>query len=329
MPGITKREYLSNLKRCEAAISNLTALFGLDAADIDELKTFYPTFDDVVSTTQLVLDKYIYSSDITADVVPKLSLNLSPPASGKSNLNEYAIKKMGRDNAVLINSDDIKPFYAKAKALSTHPKLSVFYSYVTDIFSNIATSVLLNACIDLRLNFVFEGTAKTNRIIKTIEPVRDVYRVKIRTIAVSPMTSLVSIMGRYIEQRMSGVNGRLVRAEDFLQCYTNVPLLLDYAERNLGYHVEVFTRGKSHDTLPIKLYSSNNRQGYHNAVMALQSAREYNGRISHEESLSKIAEVYKFLAKSNKAENTLILTELINIMYNILILDNAPMNDDL
>lgn len=96
----------------------------------------------------------------------------------------------------------------------------------------------------------------------------------------------------------------------------------------MGYHVEVFTRGKSFDTLPIKLYSSNNRQGYPNSVAALQSARDYNGRVSHDENLTKVAEVYKFLTKSNNAENTLILTELINIMYNIMLLDNAPINDD-
>lgn len=328
MATITRKEYQSNLKRCEFQISNFATLFGLDSASVDELKSYYPTYEDVVETTQLVLDRYIYSTGIEPDGVPKLSLNLSPPASGKSNLNEYALEKMGRDKAILINSDEIKTFFVKAKALASHPKLSVFYSYVTDIFSNIATSVLLNTCIAQRLNFVFEGTGRTNRIFETIESVRNIYRIKIRTIAVSPMTSLVSIMGRYTEQRRNGLNGRLVRADDFLQCFGNIPLLLDCAERNLGYHVEVFTRGKSFDTLPIKLYSSNNRQGYHNAVTALQSAREYNGRVSHDENLAKVAEVYKFLTKSNNAENTLILTELINIMYNIMLLDNAPMNDD-
>lgn len=326
--SVTKKEYLSNLKRCELQITNFATLFELDHASVEELKSYYPTYEDVVEATQTVLDRYIYSTGIEPDGVPKQSLNLSPPASGKSNLNEYALEKMGRDKAILINSDEIKTFFVKAKALSAHPKLSVFYSYVTDIFSNIATSVLLNTCIDLRLNFVFEGTGRTNRVLQTIEPVRNIYRIKIRTIAVSPMSSLVSIMGRYTEQRKNGLNGRLVRADDFLQCFSNIPLLLDCAERNLGYHVEVFTRGKNFDTLPIKLYSSNDRQGYHNAVAALQSAREYNGRVSHDENLTRIAEVYKFLTKCNNAENTLILTELINIMYNIMLLNNAPMNDD-
>lgn len=326
--SVTKKEYLTNLKRCELQITNFATLFGLDQTSIEDLRSYYPTYEEVVETTQAVLDRYIYSTGIEPDGVPKLSLNISPPASGKSNLNEYALEKMGRDKAILINSDEIKTFFLKAKALSSHPKLSVFYSYVTDIFSNIATSVLLNTCIDLRLNFVFEGTGRTNRVLQTIEPVRNIYRIKIRTIAVSPMSSLVSIMGRYTEQRKNGLNGRLVRADDFLQCFSNIPLLLDCAERNLGYHVEVFTRGKNCDTLPIKLYSSNNRQGYHNAVAALQSAREYNGRVSHDENLTRIAEVYKFLTKRNNAENTLILTELINIMYNIMLLDNAPMNDD-
>lgn len=325
---ITKREYAANLKRCELQIANLARLFALDAADMAELQSYYPLYEDVVSTTQLVLDKYIYSRGIESRGVPKLSLNLSPPASGKSQLNEYAIRKLGEENAVLIDSDEIKTCYAKAKELASHPKLSVFYSYVTDICSNIATSVLLNTCFNLKLDCCFEGTARTSRIINTVEPIRNTYRIKIRTIAVSPMTSLVSIMGRYIEQRMNGMNGRLVRAEDFLQCYNNMPLLLDSAERDLGYHVEVFTRAKSYDAMPIKLYSSNNRQGYHNAVAALQAARDYNHRVTHLENISKIADVYRYIAKTNMAENTLILTELINIMYNILLLDNASMNDD-
>ena len=127
---------------------------------------------------------------------------------------------------------------------------------------------------------------------------------------------------------MNGLNGRLVRAEDFLKCFSNIPSLLDIAERNNGYHVEVFTRGKDSQMLPIKLYSSNDRSGFANSVAALQSAREYNSRVTREENLLKIGEVNTYLRNNNNVENTLVLTELINILYNVLLLDNSHINDD-
>lgn len=327
MSTISKREYNANLRICDAAIRNLAQLFSLNSEEIAIVSSYYPSYDEVKDCTHLILKNYIYDSGVTAEPVPKLSLNLSPPASGKSNLNKYSMKKMG-SNVVLVNSDDLKCYYSKARDLATDPKYSMFYSYVTDIMSNIATSVLLNTCFDMKLNCVFEGTGKTNRIINTIEPINNIYRIKIRTIAVSAMTSLVSIMCRYTEQKMNGLNGRLVRAEDFLKCFSNLPTLLDIAERNNGYHVEVFTRGKDSQMLPIKLYSSNDRSGFSNSVAALQSAREYNSRVTREENLLKIGEVYTYLRNNNNVENTLVLTELINILYNVLLLDNSHINDD-
>lgn len=319
---ISKEEYEANMVRCKANIAKLKETFGLNEDDMTEIEKFFPTFEEVVETTEIILKKYIEDSGVVAETVPKASLNLSPPASGKSMLNKYAIKKMG-DNAVLINSDDIKTYYDKAKTIAHHPKYSVLYSYVTDMCSNIATSVLLNECIKKRLNFVFEGTGRTSRILDTIQSVRYIYRIKIRTIAVSSGSSLVSILGRYVQQRQNGLNARLVRAEDFFQCYSNIPDLLREAENHLGYHVEVFTRGKEAGHLPIKCYSSNARNGYDNAVSALQDVRNFNEIMSREENMMQVLESQRYLAKTSDKENSMVLIEIMNILVNMLLTQNG------
>lgn len=321
---ISREEYETNMVRCKANIAKLKESFGLNEDDMTEIEKFYPTLEDVICTTEKILKHYIYDSDVEAEAVPKLSVNVSPPASGKSQLNVYSMQKMG-GNAVLINSDDIKTYYDKAKTIAHHPKYSVMYSYITDMVSNIATSVLLNECIAERLNFVFEGTGRTNRILTdTINPVRNIYKIKIRTIAVSPVSSLVSILKRYCDQRKSGLNARLVRAEDFLQCYYNIPNLLDYAE-NLGYHVEVFTRGREADHLPIKYYSSKVRNGYSSALSALQDVRNFSEIISREDNIMHVSEAHRFLAKTSDKENSMVLIEIMSLLYNVLLI---YMNED-
>ena len=319
---ISREEYEANMVRCTANIAKLKETFGLNEADMTEIEKLYPTLEDVICTTEKILEHYIYDSGVEAEAVPKLSLNLSPPASGKSQLNVYSMQKMG-GNAVLINSDDIKTYYDKAKTIAHHPKYSVLYSYITDMVSNIATSVLLNECIEKRLNFVFEGTGRTNRILDTIQSVRYIYRIKIRTIAVSSGSSLVSILGRYVQQRQNGINARLVRAEDFFQCYSNIPDLLREAENHLGYHVEVFTRGKEAGRLPIKCYSSNNRNGYDSAVSALQDVRNFNEIISREENMMQVSESQRYLAQTSDRENSMVLIEIMNLLVNMLLIQNG------
>ncbi len=314
--NIAKKTYDKNLKQCLCKIDDLISELHL-SSEREAIYEYVASHKEIEAAAQKVLNDYLYTNaSLHKDSAPKISLNLAPQASGKSQLNQYAYEKMRR-NCVVINSDDIKKYYPRASELS-HSKYSVFYSYITDIGSNIITSLLLETALSNGYNIIFEGTGRTSTILNTINPYRNTYRIKVRTIAVAPMTSMTSIMLRYISQKKCNSNSRLVRCKDFMASYNHISSLIDEAEKD-GYLIEVFSRGKNETSMPIKLYASNERSGFYDAVNALNYAREYNARISKEENKQKLKELHVYCQECREKESTESFAEFIETLYNIIL----------
>ena len=321
MAYLTRAEFNENRKRCMQNINHMVKMLNMED-HIKDIEKYIATYDETESITADIIKKYTGNSNLVTQPIPKISLNLAPQASGKSMLNTYSVKKL-HANCVVINSDELKKFYPRAYEIS-NSKFSPLYSYITDIGSNLFTSVLLKYCLEAGYNVIFEGTGKSLRILDTIRPYKNKYRIKIRTIGVSAMTSLSSILVRYMGQKQKDDCARLVRAVDFISSYQNIVTLCDVAESE-GYIVEVFARANTESKLPIKLYSSHQRKGYENAVQAIYYARKHNNEMCFEKNLELLEEVKNFLIK-NKESN--VLAEALDIFYHIIIVDKLVDYDD-
>lgn len=321
MPFISRSEYNRNLKKCMDNIQQV--LTTTNITECDELNRYIASYEEIDRVAGEIINKYLNKDTLTVEKTPKISINVAPQASGKSLLNSYAVERLNY-NCVLINSDELKKYYPCANEIAhKSSKISTVYSYATDIGSNLFTSALLNKALKNGYNIVFEGTGRTNNILNTIAKYQS-YRVKVRTLAVSAETSLSYIMLRYIEQYVSGCNCRLVRINDFLQAFNNIPCLIREAEK-AGFVVEIFTRGTEKNKSPIKLYNSRDRKGFYDAVAALEYAREASYRIMHEENINRLSSIHEFVKTTEIAPQTLI--EFINIFYSILKMTDIPNNE--
>lgn len=321
---ITRKKFEENINSCKAKIDEL--IFETKSEDRrEEIYAYIASYEDILDGMQKIINDYIYNKKLVVESCPKMSINLSPQASGKSRLNHYASNRMNA-NCVIINSDDLKKYYPRAKELS-ESEFSVFYTYITDIGSNLYASTLLEFSLCEGYNIVFEGTGKNDRILTTIEPYRKKYQIKIRTIVVAAVTSLSAIMLRYVNQKKTSECGRFVRCSDFLNAYKNIVNVIEKAESK-GHVVEVFARGKREDSLPLKLYASKQRGGFADAVCAIKYAREFNLRLSKEENVEKLRTVKEYCAQNSWKENTVCYAEIVNCFFNILTM-SAEFDDEL
>ena len=317
---ITRKEFYENQKRCELNIAAVAQTFPVDT---EKLRKYFISYDEANRITKLVIENELPYDTYDKIETPKISINVSPQASGKTVLNDYAIKKMGKENCFLINSDELKKkYYPNSQELSKS-EFSAFYSCVSDIGSNLFTRVLLNEALKRRCNIIFEGTGKSNAILDSIEPHRGIYVCKVRSLAVSAMTSLASIVERYINQAQSkGDCARLVRYSDFLASFQNITHLLNVSEQR-GIYTEVFTRSVTpSETTPIKIYATDQKGRFESAHNAVLYARETDAFLRKEENLAKVRSMVDYL---NKTESSLAIhKEMLNILYRIMLLtDNS------
>ena len=318
---IERKAFDDNLNSCLENINSMMESMNL-LSYREEVFAHMITYEEAEQIAQEIINCYIKNSDIKPDPMPKLSVNVAPQASGKSSLNRYAAQKLF-NNCIIVNSDDLKLFYPNAKDISLS-EFSPLYSYITDIGSNLWTSVLLSYALENSYNTVFEGTGKSSRILNTIEPFRDKYRIKIRTIGVSSTTSFISILSRFISQKKSNACPRLVRSSDFLASYNNISLLLNEAESN-GYIVEVFARAIDVDALPTRMYSSYDRKGYINAAQALEITRKQNRQLFAKKNIEKLFEVKHYLS-TNKSNST-VMAAALDVFYHLILEKNEDVLD--
>ena len=98
---ITRKELYENQKRCELNIAAVAQTFPVDT---EKLRKYFISYDEANRITKLVIENELPYDTYDKIETPKISINVSPQASGKTVLNDYAIKKMGKENCILINS---------------------------------------------------------------------------------------------------------------------------------------------------------------------------------------------------------------------------------
>lgn len=214
---------------------------------------------------------------------PIAIIDIAPPGSGKTGLNGMGLKQFKKDNAVIINSDELKPFHPKIDEIAKlYPQ---FYTKVTNQESNPWTDALFEKAVECNYNIIFEGTGRNIKLLKKMIDKMSNYKIIVRAMSVNELNCLMSIVERYEGQVKKKGWGRLVTLDHFYKAYDEiVDTIQQIEDLDIVDVIEVYTRGDGKTLSPIRIYNSNIKQ-FNNAKLAV-----INGRYKDKGNASKYFE---------------------------------------
>ena len=214
---------------------------------------------------------------------PIAIIDIAPPGSGKTGLNGYACAQFKDNNAVVINSDELKPFHPRIDELAK--KYPEYYTKVTNQESNFWTDNLFDVAVASRYNVIFEGTGRNLKLLTKMMSKMHGYKIVVRGMAVNELNCLMSIIERYEGQVEQKGWGRLVMEDHFYKAYDEMLENIQAIEESgMADIVEVYTRSDN-PSRPLRIYSSRNRE-FKDARTAVIVGRERD-RKSAEQPLKK------------------------------------------
>ena len=218
---------------------------------------------------------------------PIAIIDIAPPGSGKTGLNGYACAQFKDDNAVVINSDELKPFHPRIDELAK--KYPEYYTKVTNQESNFWTDNLFDVAVASRYNVIFEGTGRNLKLLTKMMSKMHGYKIVVRGMAVNELNCLMSIIERYEGQVEQKGWGRLVMEDHFYKAYDEMLENIQAIEESgMADIVEVYTRSDN-PSRPLRIYSSRNRE-FKDARTAVIVGRERDRKSAeqyYEEKFSK------------------------------------------
>ncbi|OKZ60654.1 MAG: hypothetical protein BHV96_01965 [Clostridium sp. CAG:354_28_25] len=218
---------------------------------------------------------------------PIAIIDIAPPGSGKTGLNGYACAQFKDNNAVVINSDELKPFHPRIDELAK--KYPEYYTKVTNQESNFWTDNLFDVAVASRYNVIFEGTGRNLKLLTKMMSKMHGYKIVVRGMAVNELNCLMSIIERYEGQVEQKGWGRLVMEDHFYKAYDEMLENIQAIEESgMADIVEVYTRSDN-PSRPLRIYSSRNRE-FKDARTAVIVGRERDRKSAeqyYEEKFSK------------------------------------------
>ena len=218
---------------------------------------------------------------------PIAIIDIAPPSSGKTGLNGYACAQFKDNNAVVINSDELKPFHPRIDELAK--KYPEYYTKVTNQESNFWTDNLFDVAVASRYNVIFEGTGRNLKLLTKMMSKMHGYKIVVRGMAGNELNCLISIIERYEGQVEQKGWGRLVMEDHFYKAYDEMLENIQAIEESgMADIVEVYTRSDN-PSRPLRIYSSRNRE-FKDARTAVIVGRERDRKSAeqyYEEKFSK------------------------------------------
>lgn len=240
---------------------------------LEEVGKIYKITDEELKNTQTRIVEMMLHGKVPSDN-PIAIFDIGPAGSGKTGLNGYAVSQFPNNNIIVVNNDELKPFYPKADEISKlYPE---YYIKVTNEASKVWTDELMNEAINGRYNVLYEGTGRKIKIFERMisEMKRQGYKIIVRAMAVHELNCLMSILERYEYQVRQKGWGRLVSLETFFKAYRDEMLdTIDAFEKSSDISsVEVYMRGTT-PSQPVKIYGSDSKE-FHSARAAVTAGRE-------------------------------------------------------
>lgn len=240
---------------------------------------------------------------------PIAIINIAPPGSGKGCLNKMGLSQFKDNNAVIINSDELKEFHPNADIIAH--KYPQYYTKITNIDSNLWTDELFEEVVKQNYNLIFEGTGRNLKLLEKMIEKMSKYKVIVRGMAVNELNCLMSIIERYETQIKEKNWGRIVTVEHFYKAYEEMLNTIQKIETlNIVDIVEVYTRATKRDSNPIRIYSSKNKE-FPDVKTAILEGRRRDLKTAtkyFEENFSK-----NFMKNKKYVEESEILTKINNL----------------
>lgn len=241
--------------------------------NLEEVSELYGIKGEELRATQAHIIEMMLHGKVPCDN-PIAIFDIGPSGSGKTGLNGYAVSQFPNNNIIVVNNDELKPFYPKADEISKlYPE---YYIKVTNEASKVWTDELMDEAINGRYNVLYEGTGRKIKIFERMisEMKRQGYKIVVRAMAVNELNCLMSIIERYEYQVQQKGWGRLVSLDTFYKAYSNEMLdTIDAFEKSSNISlVEVYMRGTT-PSQPVKIYGSDSKE-FHSARAAVIAGRE-------------------------------------------------------
>jgi predicted ABC-type ATPase len=165
------------------------------------------------------------------------------PGAGKSELIDI-IKAQLLMNVVECNADNFREYHPQHEDIIKEP--SDYYPDLTGKFANVVNDVLVNHCLEKKLNFILETTFSSRGVMNsTIKKfAKRGYIVNVAIMAVNPKLSYLNTMTRY-EQMLKDplVFARKVGVERHDERYPLVEETLKMVQKsNLYDHIYIYGR---------------------------------------------------------------------------------------
>lgn len=125
-------------------------------------KAYGITEEELIKTKNNIIKTMLYGK--TPEENPVAIFDIGPSGSGKTGLNGYAVNQFTNNNIIVINNDELKPFYPNADEISK--KYPEHYIKVTNEASKVWTDALIDEAIEGKYNVLYEGTGRKLRYSK-------------------------------------------------------------------------------------------------------------------------------------------------------------------
>ncbi len=175
------------------------------------------------------------------------------PASGKTGLFYYIHQVNSEIDFVEINGDEYRQYHPRAAEINE--KYGQDAPKYTQPFSNALVEYLKAECLQLRRNFIIEGTMRSYNVIeRTVKEVKKAgFRCEAHALAISRQDSLLGIFLRFERDKQRTGVGRFSPIEVHDEAYRQIPLNLAKAHtEQLFDRIAIYTR-KSDGQLQIGL----------------------------------------------------------------------------
>lgn len=243
-------------------------------------KAYGITEEELIKTKNNIIKTMLYGK--TPEENPVTIFDIGPSGSGKTGLNGYAVNQFTNNNIIVINNDELKPFYPNADEISK--KYPEHYIKVTNEASKVWTDALIDEAIEGKYNVLYEGTGRKIKIFERMISAmkKKGYKIVVRAMAVNELNCLMSIVERYEYQVQKKGWGRLVSLETFYKAYSDEMLdTIEKLEKSDDISlVEVYMRGEAPEK-PVKIYSGNKKE-FPSAREAVIAGRKKDRKLANE-----------------------------------------------
>ena len=246
--------------------------------------------EDIYYTIDKICNKELQNRKINKK--PKCIIIGGLPGAGKTNLAKLIQNKYSHRDFIVIDTDAYRKLHPDYENLKKVPEKAV---EETSTFSNTLEAELIKRAIQAHCDIISISTLRATEGVNKIlyEPaVLAGYEVEVEIMSVPITESGISAQKRYEIQILKGECPRFTPMNFIESSFDGIKNTIKiFQEKKDGPPINVYSRGKGENSLPIEIYTSQKPNGkYQSALDAFENPVRH---LDHKEAIEQIEELYK------------------------------------